>query len=67
MMGDNSVAVWFKSSHSGASENCVEVAFLAQRRIGVRDSKDQSGPVLVFTASEWSAFTAAAATGGLDL
>ncbi|WP_433624407.1 DUF397 domain-containing protein [Nocardia sp. CA-120079] len=39
----------FKSSRSGASSNCVELAFLPNNHVGVRDSKNPSGPTLVFT------------------
>ncbi len=65
-MSDLTTARWFKSTHSGASENCVEVAFLPDAVVGVRDSKDPSGPALVFTVVEWSSFTAAATRGDLD-
>ena len=57
---------WFKSSRSGASKNCVEVAFVPGGVVGVRDSKDPSGPALTFTADEWSSFTDAAVRGDLD-
>jgi hypothetical protein len=56
---DLSEAKWFKSSYSGADKACVEVAFLAGGHIGVRDSKNPSGPALVFPPEEWEAFTAA--------
>ncbi|WP_331758623.1 DUF397 domain-containing protein (plasmid) [Nocardia sp. NBC_01377] len=46
---------WFKSSFSGGSSNCVQVRFVAGEA-RVRDSKDQGGPVLVFTRAEWEAF-----------
>ncbi len=47
---------WFKSSHSGTSGGeCVEVA-VTPGTVHVRDSKDQRGPVLSFTADEWAAF-----------
>ncbi|MFQ6393159.1 DUF397 domain-containing protein [Nocardia sp. KC 131] len=59
-------ADWFKSSRSGAAENCVEVAFLPNSLVGVRDSKNPSGPALRFTAAEWSAFTRAATRGDFD-
>ena len=50
-------AKWFKSSRSNGQNNCVEVAFLDDGRVAVRDSKDHGdGPALVFTAGEWAAF-----------
>jgi hypothetical protein len=49
-------AQWIKSSLSFSNSNCVEVANLPDGEIGVRDSKDREGPVLVFTPGEWSAF-----------
>ncbi|MBG0829244.1 DUF397 domain-containing protein [Planomonospora sp. ID67723] len=51
-------ALWAKSPFSGGNGgNCVEIAKLPGGRVGVRDSKDRSGPALVFTPSEWTAFT----------
>jgi hypothetical protein len=53
---------WFKSSYSDTGGgNCVEVA-LAPGMVHVRDSKDKSGPSLAFSAEEWSAFVAFAAS-----
>ncbi|MGW2257843.1 DUF397 domain-containing protein [Streptomyces sp. NPDC001780] len=56
---------WFKSSYS--SENgtaCVEVADLTRTgRVGVRDSKDKSGPALVVPAAAWAEFIAGARSG----
>jgi hypothetical protein len=51
---DLSRAEWRKSSFSGAS-GCIEVAF-AHGNVMIRDSKNQHGPVLVFTPGEWAAF-----------
>lgn len=48
--------MWKKSGRSAANGNCVEVAMLDGGHVGVRDSKNQSGAVLVFTPDEWSAF-----------
>ena len=48
---------WRKSSYSGTAGNCVEVTVLGRDTWGVRDSKDPTGPVLTFTADEWTAFT----------
>jgi hypothetical protein len=47
---------WIKSSLSFSNSNCVEVASLPDGEVGVRDSKDREGPVLVFTPGEWHAF-----------
>ncbi|WP_341718056.1 DUF397 domain-containing protein [Micromonospora sp. FIMYZ51] len=46
---------WFKSSRSSSNANCVEVRF-AGGAVGVRDSKDRSGPALAFGAGTWTAF-----------
>lgn len=58
-------AQWFKSSRSGSASNCVEVAF-GVAEVGVRDSKDREGPVLVLGPAAWRAFTATLRTGTLD-
>ena len=59
---------WWKSSFSGyPHQNCVEVALLALESVAVRDSKDPSGPVLVFTRAEWIAFVRGVAAGEFDL
>ncbi|NKY43402.1 DUF397 domain-containing protein [Nocardia cerradoensis] len=65
MSADLSGAKWFKSSRSGATKECVEVAFL-DSMVGVRDSKDPSGPALAFTPGEWDAFTDTLRTGEFD-
>jgi hypothetical protein len=44
----------------------VEVAHLDGGMIGVRDSKNPSGPALVFTPGEWDAFTAGVNDGEFD-
>jgi hypothetical protein len=64
-MADFSNATWRKSSHS-VNNGCVEVAFV-DGQVGVRDSKDRQGPVLVFTANEWEAFLAGVSEGQFDL
>ncbi|WP_433680492.1 DUF397 domain-containing protein [Nocardia sp. CA-119907] len=63
---DLSGAQWFKSSRSGANQDCVEVAFLDGGVVGVRDSKNPTGPALVFTPAEWDAFTAGVNDGEFD-
>lgn len=52
-----SAADWFKSSHSKDGGDCVEVAYLSGGSVGVRDSKNPTGPALVFTPGEWDTFT----------
>jgi hypothetical protein len=56
---------WRKSSYSSDDGNCVEVADHGAHR-AVRDSKDPTGPVLIFTATEWSSFTAGVQAGEFD-
>ncbi|MEV4127420.1 DUF397 domain-containing protein [Nocardia sp. NPDC049707] len=56
MKTDLTGAQWFKSSHSSGGSECVEVAFLDGDMVGVRDTKNPTGPALVFTPSEWDAF-----------
>ncbi|MDP9847340.1 DUF397 domain-containing protein [Streptosporangium lutulentum] len=58
---------WWKSRASAVNGNCVEVACLPGRRIAVRDSKDRTGPVLIFDGSGWAAFIAGVKGGDFDL
>lgn len=61
---DLSTAAWRKSSYSSASsDNCVEIADGIPAVIPVRDSKNEQGPALVFSAGAWSAFVAALKAG----
>ncbi|WP_043511192.1 MULTISPECIES: DUF397 domain-containing protein [unclassified Actinoplanes] len=62
----NSSTIWFKSSYSGAAGHCVETAFLENNKVGVRDSKNRSGPALIFTAAEWDAFVAGVKANEFD-
>jgi len=56
---DLSHAEWFKSSYSnGQGGECVETAAnLPGTGMAVRDSKHPDGPVLLFSADRWRAFT----------
>jgi hypothetical protein len=47
---------WRKSSYSGGGNgNCVEVAVQTDA-VGVRDSKNTTGPALEFPAGQWHLF-----------
>ncbi|MGW0178650.1 DUF397 domain-containing protein [Nocardia sp. NPDC003345] len=66
MSVDRSGARWFKSSYSGGSRECIEVAFIEGAVVGVRDSKDRGGPTLSFTSAAWDAFTTNTRSGRFD-
>jgi len=55
---------WLKSRRSGPTGgNCVEVAFLADGEVALRNSRHPDGPALVFTRGEWEAFVGGAGEG----
>jgi hypothetical protein len=62
---DLSTAAWHKSSYSG-DDGCVEVA-LVNGKVAVRDSKNRSGPILLFAPVEWKIFISEARTGKYDM
>ncbi|WP_040838708.1 DUF397 domain-containing protein [Nocardia brevicatena] len=64
MSTDFAGATWLKSSHSGGRTDCVEVAWLRDGSIGVRDSKDPVGSALVFAPEAWAAFTSGVRKAG---
>ncbi|SIR90435.1 DUF397 domain-containing protein [Micromonospora avicenniae] len=55
-MPDLTGAVWRKSSRSNNGGECVEVADNLAGIVGLRDSKDSTGPVLTFDSRAWAAF-----------
>ena len=55
-----------KARASGGSDNCVEVALVADR-ILVRHSRDVGGPVLAYSRDEWTAFLNGAVNGEFSL
>ena len=59
-------ARWRKSSHSGTSGTCLEVADLTNGHHALRDSKNPTGPALIITPTQWSSFTTAVRVGEFD-
>lgn len=54
---------WRTSSYTENGDNCVEVA-PGEAGVLLRDTKDHgAGPVIAFTAAQWSTFLAEAAGG----
>ncbi|MEU0504477.1 DUF397 domain-containing protein [Nocardia sp. NPDC005998] len=66
MTSDLSGAKWFKSTASQPSGDCVEAAHLDGGMVGIRVSKNTSGPALVFTPTAWDAFTDGIRAGEFD-
>ncbi|MFF2951825.1 DUF397 domain-containing protein [Kitasatospora sp. NPDC057965] len=52
-------AQWCKSTYSNNGGSCVEVAPNLPGLVSVRDSKDPSGPALVFPSDAWRSFVTA--------
>jgi hypothetical protein len=60
------VTRWRKSQASNPSGCCVEVAELPGGAIAVRNSRDPSGPALVYTRAEIGAFLTRTKKGEFD-
>ena len=58
--------VWQKSKHSNPNGACVEVAALPSGEIAMRNSRFPTGPVLLYTQAEITAFLAGAKDGEFD-
>ncbi|MEU3028183.1 DUF397 domain-containing protein [Streptomyces incarnatus] len=57
---------WYKSSYSsGNQDECVEIAS-GHPTVPVRDSKDRSGPAVLFSVNGWTSFVGALKNGNLD-
>jgi hypothetical protein len=57
---------WRKSSASNPSGNCVEIAVLAGGDVAVRHSRHPTGPTIVYTRAEMSAFIRGIRSGEFD-
>lgn len=59
-------AVWWKSRYSNPHGACVEVAELADRDIGLRNSRHPDGAVLICTRAGFAGFLGSAKGGDFD-
>ena len=60
------MARWRKSQASNPSGSCVEIAELPGRTVAVRNSRDKSGPALVYPRAELAAFLLGIKNGEFD-
>jgi len=60
------MARWRKSQASNPSGSCVEIAELPGGTVAVRNSRDKSGPALVYPRAELAAFLLGIKTGEFD-
>lgn len=58
--------VWRKSRRSGAQGNCVELAALTDRTVGVRNSRFPDGAALAVPAAGVAALLDAVKAGSFD-
>jgi hypothetical protein len=60
---DLSTARWFKATASDSANGCLEVAFLGDGRVALRDSEDLGNPPFVVSRHVWDCFVDGAAKG----
>ena len=59
-------ARWRKSRASNPSGSCVEMAELPGRKVAIRNSRDKSGPALIYPRAELAAFLLSVKNGEFD-
>ncbi len=60
------MARWRKSRASNPSGSCVEITELPGGKVAIRNSRDKSGPALVYPRAELAAFLLGAKNGEFD-
>jgi uncharacterized protein DUF397 len=60
------MARWRKSRASNPSGSCVEIAELPGGKVAVRNSRDKSGPALVYSRAELATFLLSVKNGEFD-
>jgi hypothetical protein len=60
------MARWRKSGASNPSGSCVEITELPEGKVAVRNSRDSSGPALVWQRAELAGFLLAVKNGEFD-
>jgi hypothetical protein len=60
------MAHWRKSRVSNPSGSCVEITELPAELVAVRNSRDKSGPALIYPRAELAAFLQGAKNGEFD-
>jgi len=58
--------IWRKATASNPSGSCVEMAAMGDGHVGVRNSRQPDGPIVVFTRAEIAAFLTGAKAGEFD-
>jgi hypothetical protein len=56
-------AHWLKASASESANGCLEVAFLDDGRVALRDTEDPTNPPFVVTRHVWACFLDRATRG----
>ncbi|MGE5288287.1 MAG: DUF397 domain-containing protein [Micromonosporaceae bacterium] len=63
---DQLMACWRKSQVSNPSGSCIEIAELPGGQVAVRNSRHPSGPALIYTRAEVTAFLTGVKNGEFD-
>ncbi|MFJ2217751.1 DUF397 domain-containing protein [Streptomyces sp. NPDC101062] len=54
---------WFTSTASSAQGGCLEVAFMPDDRVALRDNEDPTNPPFIVTRHVWNCFLDGAVKG----